>query len=106
MKAQILTTATFLTALTGVLPAADQVLLNLVGPDAKVLAGVNVQQAKGTLFGQYVLNQIQSNNSEMQQLIALTGFDPTRDVNETLVASSGTPDTGLALARGSFDIGK
>lgn len=103
MKAQILTTATFLTVLTGALPAADPMLLNLVPPDAKILAGVNVQQAKGTLFGQYVLNQIQSGNTDMQQLIALTGFDPTRDVNEVLVASTGAPDSGLALARGTFD---
>ncbi|HXB75056.1 MAG TPA: hypothetical protein VNY05_42885 [Candidatus Acidoferrales bacterium] len=106
MKAQLLTTATFLTTLAGVLPAADPVLLNLVSPDAKVLAGVNVQQGKGTLFGQYVLNQMQSSITGMQQLIALTGFDPTRDVNETLVASTGAPETGLALARGNFDIGK
>ena len=106
MKAQLLTTATLFTALAGALPAADPVLLNLVGADAKVLAGVNVQQAKGTLFGQYVLNQIGSGNTDMQQLIALTGFDPTRDVTETLVASTGAPETGLALARGSFDIAK
>lgn len=106
MKAQILTTATFLTVLTGALPAADSMLLNLVPPDSKVLAGVNVQQAKGTLFGQYVLNQIQSGNTDMQQLIALTGFDPTRDVNEVLVASTGAPDSGLALARGTFDTAK
>jgi len=103
MKAQILTTATFLTVLTGALPAADSVLLDLVPLDAKVLAGVNVQQAKGTLFGQYVLNQIQSGNTDMQQLVELTGFDPTRDVNEVLVATTGAPDTALALARGSFD---
>jgi len=106
MKAQLLTSATLFTALATALPAADPVLVNLVGPDAKVLAGVNVQQAKGTLFGQYVLTQIQTNNSDMQQLIALTGFDPTRDVTETLVASSGAPETGLALARGNFDVAK
>jgi len=106
MKAQLLITATFLTALAGALPAADPTLLNLVDPGAKVLAGVNVQQAKGTLFGQYVLNQIESSNTEMQQLIALTGFDPTRDVSEFLVASTGAPETGLALALGSFDAAK
>ena len=106
MKAQLLTSATLFTALATALPAADPVLVKLVGPEAKVLAGVNVQQAKGTLFGQYVLTQIQTNNSDMQQLIALTGFDPTRDVTETLVASSGAPETGLALARGSFDAAK
>jgi hypothetical protein len=106
MKAQLLSTATLLTIFTGALPAADPQLLNLVMPDAKVLAGVNVEQAKGTLFGQYVLTQIQSADHDMQTVVALTGFDPTRDVRETLVASNGAPNSGLALARGNFDVAK
>jgi hypothetical protein len=107
MKAQLLT-ATLLTAFSGALSAADPQLLNLVMPDAKVLAGVNVEQAKGTQFGQYVLNQLQTQDAQMQQLIALTGFDPRRDVRELLVASDGTPGskTGLALAKGTFDVAK
>ena len=107
MKAQLLT-ATLFTSFSGVLFAADPMLLNLVMPDAKVVAGVNVQQAKGTPFGQYLLNLMQTNDAHLQQLIALTGFDPRRDVNELLVASDGAPQshTGLALARGSFDPAK
>ena len=107
MKAQILT-ATLLTAFSGVLPAADPTLLNLVMPDAKVLAGVNVEQAKGTQFGQYVLNELQSHDAEMQKLVTLTGFDPRRDVRELLVASDGAPGSksGLALAKGTFDVAK
>jgi len=105
MKAQLLT-ATLFTSFSGVLFAADPILLNLVMPDAKVVAGVNVQQAKGTPFGQYILNQMQTADAHMQELVALTGFDPRRDVNELLVASNGVPQgkTGLALARGSFDV--
>jgi hypothetical protein len=107
MKAQILT-ATLLTAFSGALSAADPNLLNLVMPDAKVLAGVNVEQAKGTQFGQYVLNQLQTQDAHMQQLVTLTGFDPRRDVRELLVASDGVPGgkTGLALATGTFDAAK
>ena len=107
MKAQILT-ATLFTAFSGALSAADPQLLNLVMPDAKVLAGVNVEQAKGTQFGQYVLNQLQTQDAHMQQLVALTGFDPRRDVRELLVASDGVPGgkTGLALAKGNFDVAK
>jgi len=107
MKAQILT-ATLLTAFSGALSAADPQLMNLVMPDAKVLAGVNVGQAKGTQFGQYVLNQLQSHDAQMQQLVALTGFDPRRDVSELLVASDGVAGSrkGLALASGNFDIAK
>ena len=107
MKAQILT-ATLLTAFSGVLSAADPTLLNLVMPDAKVLAGVNVQQAKGTQFGQYVLNELQTHDAELQKLVTLTGFDPRRDVSELLVASDGVPGgkSGLALAKGTFDVAK
>jgi hypothetical protein len=108
MNARILTTATLGAIFTVVLPAraADPQLLNLVMPDAKVIAGVNVDQAKTSPFGQYVLSQLPSNNKDMQDLITLTGFDPTRDVSEVLVASTGAPNTGLALARGNFDVGK
>jgi hypothetical protein len=107
MKAQILT-ATLLTAFSGAMSAADPQLLNLVMPDAKVLAGVNVEQAKGTQFGQYILNQIQTHDADMQKLATLTGFDPRRDVRELLVASDGTPGskTGLAVAKGNFDVAK
>jgi hypothetical protein len=96
------------TAFAGVLSAsaADSQLLNMVMPDAKVIAGVNVDSAKNSPFGLYVLAQIQSNNTELQQLIALTGFDPTRDVDEVLVATpsaAGSKVSGLVLARGTFD---
>ena len=107
MKSQILT-ATLLTAFSGTLSAANPQLLNLVMPDAKVLAGVNVDQAKGTQFGQWVLNQLQTQDAQMQKLVTLTGFDPRRDVSELLVASDGVAgsQTGLALAKGAFDVAK
>ena len=54
MKTQFLTTATLLAVFSGALPAADPRLLKLVMPDAKVLADVNVDQAKASPFGQYV----------------------------------------------------
>src|SRR3954447_23543444 len=104
MKAQLLS-VTLLMAFSGVLSAADSILLNLVMPDAKVIAGVNVEQAKGTQFGQYILDQIQSHDAEMQKLITLTVCDPRAYVREVLVASNGNAQskTGLALARGNFD---
>ena len=104
-------------ALCGMLPAraADPQLLNLVMPDAKVLAGVNVDQAKTSPFGQWVLGQMQLQDTQLKELTKLTGFDPTNDVHELLVASSSTPaaagapgahPTGLAVARGNFDPAK
>jgi hypothetical protein len=110
----MLSTATLAFAITSVLPAkaADPQLLGFVMPDAKVVAGVNVDQAKTSPFGQYVLSQVQTQDPEMKKLEALTGFDPTRDVHELLVASSGVPgatkesQAGLFLARGTFDPGR
>ena len=88
--------------------AADQELVKLLMPDAKVVAGVNVDQAKASPFGQYVLSQMMPNDPHMRELSVLTGFDPTRDVRELLVASAGAvehgKESGLALARGNFNI--
>src|SRR5262249_40610116 len=107
MKAQLLT-ATLFTSFSSFLFAADPLLVNLLPPDAKVVAGVNVEQAKGTQFGQWVLTQVQTADAHLQEFIALTGFDPRRDIRELLVSSDGNPQnhTGLALASGNFDIAK
>jgi hypothetical protein len=109
MNARIFLAATLVATLCGVLPAkaADPQLLGLVMPDAKVLAGVNVDQAKATPFGVYVLGQIAPQDQELQKLATLLGFDPRRDVHELLVASTAAAgQTGLAVARGIFDPSK
>jgi hypothetical protein len=106
MKTQIFATAMLVAVSSGALSAADPRLLSLAMPDATVLAGVNVDQAKATPFGQFVLTTLlQTQDQRLQQLATLTGFDPRRDVNELLLASTSAPGskTGLALARGVFD---
>src|ERR1044071_6161978 len=108
MSPRFLTTATLASMLAGLLPAraADPQLLSLVMPDATVLAGVNVDQARTSPFGQYVLSQVGAQTSaKLQELTTLTGFDPTRDVHELLAASNGdaAKHAGLVVARGSFD---
>jgi hypothetical protein len=104
MTARILTAMALAAGFCPTLPAVDPRLLNLVMPDAVVLAGVNVTQAEATPFGQWVLGQLGTNDPKMQQLATLTGFDPRKDVNELLVASNGAAKTGLALATGTFDV--
>lgn len=85
--------------------AADQQLLNMVMPEAKVLAGVNVLQAKASPFGNYVVMQMTNNQNGLQDFISSTGFNPLQDVNEILAASSGdkTSRSGLVLATGTFN---
>jgi len=106
MKAPVFTAAVLVVISAPLLPAADPQLVSLVMPDAKVLAGVNVSQAKASPLGQYLLTQLtQMKDAHLQQLATLTGFDPTRDVQEVLMASNGAPGgkMGLVLARGTFD---
>lgn len=109
MSARLLSSAVVAVIFCGALPAkaADPQMLSLVMPNAQVLAGINVQQAMTTPFGQYVLSLIAPQNQQLQGLAAATGFNPATDVTELLVASTGAPaHTGLALARGTFDPAK
>ena len=99
----------FLLSAASLLHAADPQLLSLVMPAPAVLAGVNVEQVRGTPFGAYVLAELQMNEQNLQQLEAATGFDPRRDVREVLVASAapaGTRGAGLVLVRGRFDVAR
>jgi hypothetical protein len=88
--------------------AADTQLLNLVMPDAQIMAGANVTTAKISPFGQYLLTQIGTNDEGLQDFITKTGFDPRQDVTEILAASTGNPaaPSGLILAKGSFNVDK
>lgn len=86
--------------------AVDTSLISLVMPDAKVVSGIHVEHTKSTPFGRYVLAQMQSDDQGFQKFVDETGFDPRRDLNEILVASTGnqgsSPHT-LVLGRGVFD---
>ncbi|HCC57139.1 MAG TPA: hypothetical protein DEQ47_07725 [Solibacterales bacterium] len=87
------------------LPAADPQLMNMVPPDAKVIAGVNVDQAASSPFGQYVLGLLPS-DPNFQQFVSVSGFDPRHDIHEILVAAVGPekPASHLFLARGTFNV--
>ena len=107
MNVRLLAAAAVLGFFTSPVPAADPQLTGLVMPGAKVLAGVNVEQAKASPFGQYVLARLQQNEQGLQQLLDATGFDPRRDVREVLVASLDNPASrtgGLAMVLGTFDV--
>ena len=90
--------------------AADPALLKLVMPDAKVIAGIQVDQTKNSLFGQYVLSHMQIDDTGFKSFIAQTGFDPRRDVSEIMIASNWESNSAasrwLVMARGAFDLGK
>lgn len=89
--------------LAGSLSAADKRILNLIMPDVKVMAGVNVRGAASSPLGKYVLSQMMQRSQQLKQATADFGVDP-RSVREFVVASNSAPryDAGVAIARGTF----
>lgn len=87
--------------------AADPQLTALVMPGTKMMAGVNVERAKNSPFGRFVLGRMQSQGPALGQFALDTGFDWRRDVHEVLIASTGQPGAphppSLVLVRGKFD---
>lgn len=93
----------------GAFAAADPALLQMaLMPDAQVVAGLQVAQAKNSLFGQYVLSHLSVNNRELEHFTSETGFDPRQDVSEIVIASkSNALETHwLIAAHGAFNIAK
>lgn len=88
--------------ISSLLSAADPQLLNLVMPDAQVVAGVNVAKAKTSQFGQYLLRQIPM-GGEFAIFVGSSGFDPTRDLSEVLMATPSGQKDGLVVAKGAFN---
>ena len=88
--------------------AVDDGLLALVPPGSRVIASVDISQAKNSQFGQYMLGKISMDDHNFEELTQATGFDPRRDLQAFVFASPG-PMSGSAqsrfafIARGSFD---
>ena len=86
------------------LPAAfggvDPSLLNLVMPEATTIAGVQVDQARSSSVGQYLLSKFHP-DSGFDKLVETTGFDPRRDLQEVVMGSIGGR-TGIAVGKGRF----
>jgi TonB family protein len=97
--------------LTGSLFAADPELLSLAPPNSQLMAGVNVEQLMLSPLGEYLLAQDQQQSGAgLGMLMEKTGFHPTRDLREILVATDGQFGAGagsvVILVRGTFDIPK
>jgi len=83
--------------------AVDPGLLNLVMPDAKIVSGIQVDQAIVSPLAAYILNQMQPNDPGLLKFITATGFDPRHDLHEVLAATSAN-NSALVLGRGNFQI--
>ncbi len=88
------------------LPAADNGLLNLIMPGAKMVSGVDMDRARNSPLGQFVLSQMQKDDKDLNEFITTTGFDPRRDLHGVMMAGIDPKQhgTGLVVMRGSFDL--
>ena len=86
--------------------AADPALVNMIPADAKMIAGIDVDRAKNSAFGQRLMAQIREDEKGLQEFIEATGFDPRRDMREVVVAGSDEKKHGVVLIRGTFDMAK
>ena len=89
----------------------DGGLLALAPSGAKTISGVDVNRAKSSPFGQFILSKMNSDDQGFQQMTQETGFDPRRDVQDVLFVSNGPgadeskPAFGI-LVRGNFDVSR
>ena len=101
----------FLAACLAALPlsaAVDAGLVALIPSDATVLTGLNVDTAKSSVYGRYMLSQMTVDDAGFQKFIADTGFDPRRDLSQVVSATWGdnTAAKTVVVGRGSFNPGK
>jgi hypothetical protein len=93
------------------LGSVDQGLLALVPADTQMVASIDVASAGSSEFGQHMLKHMNSNDKGMQDFIQQTGFDPRRDLQTVVFASSNPngpnkPPKTVVLARGTFDLSR
>jgi len=82
----------------------DRSLLALLPANATSLVGVDVERLKRTPAWRYWEEQsLRSHDTKFDEFTRETGFDPRRDVQELLVASTGEKQF-VAVARGAFNV--
>jgi len=93
----------------GVAQAADPSLMRMVPADAKFLAGIDVDRAWNSAFGQFLLSRVgEREQADLRELTLRTGFDPRYDLREIVVVSMGEASDrqGMILARGAFNVAR
>jgi len=100
--------ALLLAGSVSLLADVDMSLLNLAPSGTRAVFGADVAAARTSPFGQFVLmhiDQATNNDTNFQNFIQETGFDPRQDVQSVVAASNGdkaAPQNAI-LVRAMFD---
>lgn len=104
----VLSSLVMLVASVPAFASVDSGLLALAPSGAKMISGIDVNRARSSPFGQFVLSKMNADDKGFNEMIQETGFDPRRDVQDALIVSNGpTSNTSkpafAVLVRGNFD---
>ncbi|MBZ5618456.1 MAG: hypothetical protein LAQ69_07000 [Acidobacteriia bacterium] len=88
------------------LAAADTALTDYVPSDSKVVFGIRTRTIIDLLQAQNFGAEWRGAGSSLLAQTPLAGFDPLKDLDEVLIASTGEGEnpTGLLVLRGRFDV--
>lgn len=88
--------------------AADLAFPDFLPPATKIMFGIQVRSLAASSLAQGVAPDLNAAGSDWLKLVSLAGFDPLRDIEEVLIASTGEGQnaTALAVARGTFDLAR
>jgi hypothetical protein len=87
--------------------SVDAGLLALVPPGSQIVAAVDISRARDSQFGQFLMARVNTRDSNFEQFLTETGFEPRRDLQDfVFAASGGSGGNGVILARGNFDVNR
>ncbi len=90
----------------GAFAGTDSALMALLPASTKLISSVDVERARSSPFGQFLLARMNSEDQSLQTFLAETGFDPRRDLQYVVFGVSGPSGAGRTVAfllRGNFD---
>lgn len=88
--------------------AADPVLTDYFPPGTKVVFGLRVQSVVTSALGQGFTPQAKAASSDWLKMASLAGFDPFRDLDEVMIASTGESEKApvVVVLLGRFDVAR
>jgi len=88
--------------------SVDPRLMNLVMPDAGILAGANVTSSVASPLGRFLVTKLTASGHLQNTPFAALGFNPLQDVTEILAATSASQSSpgGLVMMLGTFPVDK
>jgi hypothetical protein len=89
--------------------AGDSDLPDFLPPGIKAMFGVQVRRIATSPLAQGFTPSAMSRAGDWQKIVSLAGFDPIKDIDEVLMASTGAGGQGqtppmLLIARGNFNV--